>query len=66
MPVTLLPIIIQLIQAGVTLAPGLIAAAKMELDLLGSKSAPSDEQKAQIDAALELANNALQNAQPAP
>lgn len=66
MPVTLLPLIIQLVQAGITLVPQLIAAAKTELDLLGSNSAPSDTQKAQIDAALELANDALQNAQPAP
>lgn len=66
MPVTLLPIIIQLVQAGITLVPQLIAAGKMELDLLGSNSPPSDAQKAEIDAALELANDALQNAQPAP
>lgn len=66
MPVTLLPIIVQLIQAGIVLVPQLIAAAKTELDLLGSGSAPTAEQKAQIDAALELANDALQNAQPAP
>jgi hypothetical protein len=66
---TLLPVILQLVEAGVTVAPQLIAAGKTEIDLFNSKAAPTQAQKDQIDAALEAAleaaNTALQNAQPA-
>lgn len=67
MPVALLPIILQLVSAGLTVAPQVIAAAKTELDLLRAGAPPpTDAQKAEIDAALELANDTLQAAQPAP
>lgn len=62
---TLLPVILQLLEAGITVAPQLVAAGKTEIDLVNSRSAPTQDQKDQIDAALELANDALQGAQPA-
>lgn len=40
--------------------PELIAAAETAISLLRSGSAPTAEQQAQIDAALEAANEALQ------
>lgn len=65
--IALLPVIIQLVQAGLALAPDIIAAGKLELDLLSPGAAPpSDDEKASIMAALEKANDALQAAQPAP
>ena len=65
--ITLLPIIVQLVQLGIAIAPDLIAAGKLELDLLNPNAPPmTDDQRAQIDAALEDAHNALQAAQPAP
>ena len=66
MLLTLIPVLIQLIQSGVAVAPQIIAAAQTEIDLFNSGSAPTQAQKDQIDAALEMANDALQNAQPAP
>jgi hypothetical protein len=63
---TLLPVIPQLVEAGVTVAPQLIAAGKTEIDLFNSNAAPTQAQRDAIDAALEVANNALQTAQPAP
>ena len=62
----LVPVILQLVEAGVTIAPQLISAGKTEVDLFNSGAAPTAAQRAQIDAALEAANTALQNAQPAP
>lgn len=62
----LIPVILQLIQAGLTIAPELISAGQTEVDLVNSGAAPTADQKAQIDAALEQANTALQAAQPAP
>ena len=61
----LVPIVLQLIEAGVTLAPEIITAAQKEVALFNSGSAPSADDQAQIDAALAAANTALQNAQPA-
>lgn len=67
MPVALLPIILELVQAGLAIAPQIIAAGKTELDLLEAGAAPPTQaQIDEIDAALERANDALQNAQPAP
>lgn len=66
MPLTLVPLILQILEAGLTVAPQIIAAGKTEVDLINAGAAPTDEQKAAIDAALEDANNALQAAQPAP
>lgn len=63
----LIPIILQLVSAGIAIAPQIIAAGKTELDLLRSGAPPpTDAQKAEIDAALDAANTALQAAQPAP
>lgn len=65
--IALLPVIIQLVQAGLAIAPDIIAAGKTELDLLSPGAAPpTAEQKAAIMAALDRANAALQAAQPAP
>lgn len=67
MPVALIPIILQLVAAGLEVAPSIIAAGKTELDLLRSGAPPpTAAQMAEIDAALEAANEALQQAQPAP
>jgi hypothetical protein len=63
---TLLPVILQLVEAGITVAPQLIAAGKTEISLVNAGAAPTAAQMAQIDAALDAANTALQNAQPAP
>jgi hypothetical protein len=40
--------------------PGLVTAAETAISLLRSGMAPTAEQQAQIDAALEAANTALQ------
>jgi hypothetical protein len=67
MPIALLPVILQLVQAGITIAPSIIAAGKIELDLLRHDAPPpTASQKTDIDTALDQANAALQNAQPAP
>ena len=65
MPVALLPVILQLVAAGIAVAPSILAAAKIELDLIGGALLTAEE-KDQIDEALEAANDALQRAQPAP
>lgn len=62
---TLTPLVLQLIQLGATVLPELIATAQTEVSLVNAGTAPSPEQQAAIDAALETANNALQAAQPA-
>lgn len=65
--IALLPVIIQLVQAGLAIAPDIISAGKIELDLLRPGAPePTAAQKADIMAALEKANDALQAAQPAP
>jgi hypothetical protein len=61
----LLPVILQLVEAGVTIAPQLISAGKTEIDLVNSGSAPTQAQMDQINTALDVANAALQSAQPA-
>lgn len=61
---TLLPVILQLIEAGVAVAPQLVAAGQTEIALVNSQTAPTQAQRDEIDAALEVANDALQNAQP--
>ena len=62
---TLVPLILQLVSAGITVVPELIAAAQTEISLITGTSPPSAAQQSQIDAALETANAALQGAQPA-
>lgn len=62
---TVIPVLLQILEAGLTVAPGLIAAAQTEAALVTSVSPPTPEQRAAIDAALDEANAALQAAQPA-
>lgn len=59
---TLTPLVLQLVAAGVTLLPEIVAAAQSEIALFNSKSAPSAAEQAAIDAALDKANAALQAA----
>lgn len=61
----LTPLVLQLVSLGVSVAPELISAAQTEISLITGTSAPTAAQQAQIDAGLEIANTALQNAQPA-
>ena len=60
----LTPVIIQLIEAGLTIAPQIMAAWKTEVALFTAGTPPTDAQKAEIDAALDAADAALQAAQP--
>jgi hypothetical protein len=60
--IALTPLVLQLIELGVQLAPELIAAAQTEISLFNSKSEPTAEQTAQISAALDAAHAALQAA----
>ena len=58
--------IISIIEALASLAPQipeLIAGVETTIGLISSGSAPTAAQQAQIDAMLEAAHNALQNAQ---
>jgi hypothetical protein len=59
----LVPLILQLLQLGIQVIPELASAAQTELDLFQSGSAPTAEQQAAIDAALDRANVALAAAQ---
>lgn len=59
---SLTPLVLQLIELGITVLPGVIAAAQQEVALLNSGEAPTPAQQAQIDAALDVANSALMNA----
>jgi hypothetical protein len=59
----LIPVVLQLLEAGITIVPEIITAARTEYALFSSGTAPTPAQQATIDAALETANNALQGAQ---
>jgi hypothetical protein len=63
---TLVPVLLELLQAGITVVPEIITAAQTEVSLFNSGTAPTAAQQATIDAALATANSALQAAQPAP
>ena len=63
---TLIPVILELLQAGITVVPEIISAAQTEYALFSSGAPPTAAQQAAIDAALDQANAALQAAQPAP
>lgn len=63
--IALAPLILQLVQLGLQVAPELISAAQQELAIFNSGAVPNPAEQAAIDAALEQANTALQNAQPA-
>lgn len=60
---TLTPLVLQLLQLGVQVLPGLISAAVTEVELLNSKTAPTAAQQAAIDAALDEAQTAVMAAQ---
>ena len=62
---TLIPVVLEMLEAGVTIVPEIISAAKTEYALFSSSTPPTAAQQATIDAALEVANNALQAAQQA-
>jgi hypothetical protein len=58
----ILSLIPQLVTLGLEVAPQVIAAGKLVLSLIESKSAPTPDQQSQIDAALKQAHEALQAA----
>jgi hypothetical protein len=62
---TLIPVVLQLLEAGITIIPQIVTAAQTEFSLFSSGTAPTAAQQAAIDAALDKANAALQAAQPA-
>jgi hypothetical protein len=62
--IALLPVILLLVEAGIKVAPEIIAAGRTEIDLYNSGSAPTVAQTREIMAALDLANSALQAAGP--
>ena len=57
---TLTPLVLQLVAAGIQLLPEIIAAAQTEVQLLNAYTAPTQAQQAEIDTALKQANDALQ------
>ncbi len=59
----LIPLILQLVQLGIEVAPSIIAAGKLELDAHGGASLTAAE-RAQVDEAMEAAHAALQAAEP--
>jgi len=59
---SLTPLVLQLLAAGIQVLPEIIAAAQTEVQLLNAGSAPTPAQLAAIDAALRQANAALQAA----
>jgi hypothetical protein len=62
--IALAPLVLQLIQLGLSVAPELISAAMSEIALFNSGTAPTASQQRDLDAALEAAHSALQGAQP--
>jgi hypothetical protein len=58
-------LVLQLIQLGIQVAPQIISAAQTEIALIQSGGAPTAEQQAAIDAALDAAHAALQAGVPA-
>jgi hypothetical protein len=61
---TLTPLVLQLVQLGITVVPEIITAAQAEISLVTGTSAPTAAQQAAIDAALDKANATLQAANP--
>ena len=59
---TLIPVLLKMLEVGITVVPEIISAAQTEAALFNSTSAPTPAQLAQIDAALDTANAALQAA----
>jgi hypothetical protein len=61
-----LQIALQLLQAGLPIAEDVINGVTTEMQLSGQNRAPTPEEQAKIDAALDAAHAALQAAQPTP
>lgn len=59
---TLVPIVLNLLEAGISIVPEIIAAAQTEVALFNSATPPTAAQQAQIDAAEATASAALQAA----
>lgn len=66
MPLVLTPVVLQLIQMGITLVPQLINAAVTEINLIKSGLPPTPAQQKEIDDALDAAHAALQAAANPP
>lgn len=62
---TLTPQVLQLVLAGIQVAPEVIALAQQEIAAANGGTALTDDQKAAIDAALAQSHADLQAAQPA-
>ena len=60
---TLAPLVLQLIELGVSVLPAMITAAQTEIALFNAGTAPTAAQQADIDSALDTAHAALQAAQ---
>jgi hypothetical protein len=63
--IALAPLVLQLIQLGLSVAPELISAAMSEISIFNSGTAPTAAQQADLDSAMASAHAALQGAQPA-
>ena len=61
----LTPLILQMIQLGITVVPELITAAQAEISLISGTTPPTAAQQAVITAAVDTANAAIQAAVPA-
>ena len=61
-----LQVALQLVQAGLPIAQDIINGVTTEMQLSGQGRAPTPDEQAKIDAALDAAHAALQAAQPAP
>lgn len=62
MPTNLIALISQIIMLAIQYVPEIIQEGQLAISLLESGQDPTPEQQAQIDAALEKANAALQQA----
>ena len=61
----LTPLILQMIQMGITVVPELITAAQAEISLISGTTPPTAAQQAVITVAVDTANAAIQAAVPA-
>lgn len=62
--IALAPLVLQLIQLGLSVAPELISAAVQEISIFNSGTAPTVQQQRDLDTALAAAHEALQTAEP--
>jgi hypothetical protein len=56
--------LVEINAVGLTAAPQIVSAAQLAISLIESGEPPSPQEQAQIDAALDAAHSALQNARP--